>query len=65
MTHPNDALFAGEKPFPVIATCEHFAGNEKMIMKAFSFQDEKAPFLTSRRTAKTARRPARKKHTLK
>lgn len=43
MTHPNDALFAGEKPFPVIATCEHFAGNEKMIMKAFSFQDEKGP----------------------
>jgi citrate lyase subunit beta/citryl-CoA lyase len=43
MTHPNDALFAGEKPFPVIATCEHFAGNEKMILKAFSFQDEKGP----------------------
>jgi citrate lyase subunit beta / citryl-CoA lyase len=43
MTHPNDALFAGEKPFPVIASCEHFAGNEKMIMKAFSFQDEKGP----------------------
>ncbi|HNL53268.1 MAG TPA: aldolase/citrate lyase family protein, partial [Turneriella sp.] len=37
------ALFAGEKPFPVIATCEHFAGNEKMIMKAFSFQEEKGP----------------------
>jgi len=43
MTHPNEALFAGEKPFPVIASCEHFAGNEKMIMKAFSFQDEKGP----------------------
>jgi citrate lyase subunit beta / citryl-CoA lyase len=43
MTHPNEALFAGEKPFPVIATCEHFAGNEKMIMKAFGFQDEKGP----------------------
>lgn len=43
MTHPNDALFAGEKPFPVIASCEHFAGNEKMIMKAFTFQDEKGP----------------------
>jgi len=43
MTHPKDALFAGEKAFPVIATCEHFAGNEKMIMKAFGFQDEKGP----------------------
>lgn len=43
MTHPKDALFAGEKQFPVIATCEHFAGNEKMILKAYSFQDEKGP----------------------
>jgi len=43
MTHPNEALFAGEKAFPVIASCEHFAGNEKMIMKAFSFQQEKGP----------------------
>lgn len=41
--HPNSALFSGEKPFPAIASCEHFAGNEKMIMKAFSFQDEKGP----------------------
>lgn len=43
MVHPNDALFAGEKPFPVIASCEHFAGNEKMIQKAFGFQKEKGP----------------------
>ena len=34
MVHPNDALFAGEKPYPVIPSCEHFAGNEKMIGKA-------------------------------
>lgn len=43
MTHPNQALFAGEKAFPVIASCEHFAGNEKMIMKAFQLQTEKGP----------------------
>lgn len=43
MTHPKEALFSGEKPFPVIAACEHFAGNEKMIMKAYSFQQEKGP----------------------
>ncbi len=43
MTHPSEALFPGEKEFPVIASCEHFAGNEKMIMKAFGFQDEKGP----------------------
>ncbi len=41
--HPHDALFAGEKEFPVIPTCEHFAGNEKMILKAFGFQEEKGP----------------------
>lgn len=43
MIHPNQALFPGEKPFPVIPSCEHFAGNEKMILKAFSFQKEKGP----------------------
>ncbi len=43
MVHPNDALFAGEKPFPVIPTCEHFAGSEKLIMKALGFQEEKGP----------------------
>ncbi|MCB1173438.1 MAG: CoA ester lyase [Leptospiraceae bacterium] len=41
--HPHEALFAGEKEFPVIPSCEHFAGNEKMIMKALGFQEEKGP----------------------
>ncbi len=41
LIHPNDALFSGERHFPVIPCCEHFAGNEKMIMKAFGFQEEK------------------------
>ena len=41
--HPEKALFPGEKPFPVIPCCEHFAGNEKMILKAFSFQEDKGP----------------------
>ena len=43
MVHPNEALFAGEKPFPIIPTCEHFAGSEKLIIKALSFQEEKGP----------------------
>ena len=43
LIHPNDALFPGEKAFPVIPCCEHFAGNEKMILKAFGFQEEKGP----------------------
>lgn len=39
--HPNDALFKGEKPFPIIPTCEHFAGSEKLIRKAFELQEKK------------------------
>ncbi len=37
--HPNEALFSGEKPFPLIPACEHFAGSEKLILKALSLQD--------------------------
>ena len=36
--HPRDALFAGEKPFPVIPACEHFAGSEKLITQALELQ---------------------------
>jgi citrate lyase subunit beta / citryl-CoA lyase len=43
MVHPNDALFGGEKPFPLIPACEHFAGSEKLILKALSLQDAKNP----------------------
>lgn len=39
--HPNEALFAGEKPFPIIPTCEHFAGSEKLITKAMELQNTK------------------------
>jgi len=42
-THPNQALFGGEKPFPVIPSCEHFAGSEKLILKALSLQDSLGP----------------------
>lgn len=41
--HPNEALFGGEKPFPVIPSCEHFAGSEKLILKALQLQDELGP----------------------
>jgi citrate lyase subunit beta/citryl-CoA lyase len=41
--HPNEALFAGEKPFPVIPSCEHFAGSEKLILKALSLQETLGP----------------------
>lgn len=41
--HPNEALFEGEKPFPLIPACEHFAGSEKLILKALSLQDSIGP----------------------
>lgn len=39
-THPKNALFSGEKPFPIINTCEHFAGSEKLIGKAMELQQK-------------------------
>jgi citrate lyase subunit beta/citryl-CoA lyase len=41
--HPNDALFKGERPFPVLAACEHYAGSEKLILKAFELQGRLGP----------------------
>jgi citrate lyase subunit beta/citryl-CoA lyase len=41
--HPDAALFAGEKPFPVIAACEHFAGSEKLILKALEQMEKLGP----------------------
>ncbi len=40
LTHPRHALFEGERPFPVIPACEHFAGSEKLITKAFELQEK-------------------------
>jgi citrate lyase subunit beta/citryl-CoA lyase len=39
-THPSRALFEGEKPFPIIPSCEHFAGSEKLITKALEHQNK-------------------------
>jgi citrate lyase subunit beta/citryl-CoA lyase len=41
--HPAEALFKGEKPFPVIPACEHIAGSEKLILKSLALQDELGP----------------------
>ena len=41
--HPGEALFKGEKPFPVIPVCEHIAGSEKLILKSLALQDELGP----------------------
>jgi citrate lyase subunit beta / citryl-CoA lyase len=40
LEHPSSALFQGEKPFPIIPACEHFAGSEKLITKALELQNK-------------------------
>jgi citrate lyase subunit beta/citryl-CoA lyase len=40
MTHPTEALFEGEKAPPALSACEHFAGSEKLIVKAMALQRE-------------------------
>ncbi len=41
--HPKEVLFGGEKLFPALSTCEHFAGSEKLIFKAYDFQAQLGP----------------------
>jgi citrate lyase subunit beta/citryl-CoA lyase len=41
--HPATALFKGEKPFPVIPACEHYAGSEKLMLRALELQDSIGP----------------------
>ena len=41
--HPADVLYAGVKPLPNLAACEHYAGNEKLIRKALQLQSELGP----------------------
>ena len=41
--HPATALFDGERAFPVIPTCEHYAGSEKLMLRALALQDSIGP----------------------
>lgn len=41
--HPGEALFGGERRFPVIPACEHYAGSEPLIRKALALQSELGP----------------------
>jgi len=43
LVHPSEALFNAEKAFPIIPSCEHFAGSEKLILKALQLQDSIGP----------------------
>ncbi len=40
LLHPSDVLYAGSRPFPPLAACEHFAGSEKLLKKALQIQAE-------------------------
>ncbi len=40
LLHPSDVLYAGSRPFPRLAACEHFAGSEKLLNKALHIQAE-------------------------
>jgi len=40
---PAEALYQGEKPFPVIPSCEHIAGSEKLILKSLELQRSLGP----------------------
>ena len=43
MTHPNEELYESGKSLPIIPSCEHFAGSEKLIGKAFEMQKKLGP----------------------
>ncbi len=43
LAHPKNVLFDGEKSFPILSACEHFAGSEKLILKALELQKEYGP----------------------
>jgi len=43
VSHPEEVLFQGERAFPALPACEHYAGNEKFIRKAFALQAELGP----------------------
>jgi len=40
---PAEALYRGEKPFPILPSCEHIAGSEKLILKSLELQRELGP----------------------
>lgn len=41
--HPAAVLYGGEKPFPALPACEHYAGSEKLMRKALELQGQLGP----------------------
>ena len=42
--HPAAVLYGGGRPFPALAACEHYAGSEKLLLKALDLQTESPIF---------------------
>lgn len=43
LPHPDQVLFQGEKPFPILPAVDHYAGSEKLMRKALAVQHELGP----------------------
>lgn len=41
--HPAEVLYAGGRPFPALAACEHYAGSEKLLRKSIALQNRLGP----------------------
>ncbi|MDP1527239.1 MAG: aldolase/citrate lyase family protein [Rhodocyclaceae bacterium] len=41
--HPSEVLYAGGRPFPALAACEHYAGSEKLLVKSIELQQRLGP----------------------
>ncbi|MFZ5511866.1 MAG: HpcH/HpaI aldolase/citrate lyase family protein [Pseudomonadota bacterium] len=41
--HPSSVLYRDSKPFPALPACEHYAGAEKLILKALQLQQQLGP----------------------
>ncbi|BAL27255.1 CoA ester lyase [Azoarcus sp. KH32C] len=42
-TLPDHVLFQGEKPFPILPAVDHYAGSERLMLKALAVQQELGP----------------------
>jgi citrate lyase subunit beta/citryl-CoA lyase len=40
---PSEVLYAGGRPFPALAACEHYAGSEKLLHKSIELQNRLGP----------------------
>lgn len=43
LIHPEQVLYKGEKPFPMLPACDHYSGSEKLMLKSLALQRELGP----------------------